>query len=168
MWELILCSTVNLKEPEGRFGTHDEDQSNKMCHMKIRQEFWSHHYRNHGDVRLVGFYIIRLHRWWAEAGILEKCQKRTWDFSSSRSLKLGGIMILLLLLVELEILSSPPSWCCIPLFPIDAASGSCWSVFRSLGGLLKRRLPAASMKDSLSSMDDLIKTRTKIIVGAMP
>ena len=41
-------------------------------------------------------------------------------------------------------------------------------VFGSLGGLLKRRLPAASLKDSGSSKDNLIETRTKIIVGAMP
>ena len=42
-------------------------------------------------------------------------------------------------------------------------------LFGSLGGLLKRRVPVvASLKDSLSSKDNLIATRTKIIVGAMP
>ena len=37
-----------------------------------------------------------------------------------------------------------------------------------LAGLLKQRLSAVSRKDSLSSKDNLIETRTKIIVGAMP
>ena len=41
-------------------------------------------------------------------------------------------------------------------------------VFGSLEGLLNPRLPAASLKDSVSSKDNLIETRTKIIVGAMP
>ena len=42
------------------------------------------------------------------------------------------------------------------------------SAFGSLGGLLKRRLSTASLKDSSSSKDILIWTRTKIIVGAIP
>ena len=42
------------------------------------------------------------------------------------------------------------------------------SVFGSLGGLLKRKLAVVSLKDSLSSKDNPIETRTKIIVGAMP
>ena len=37
-----------------------------------------------------------------------------------------------------------------------------------LGGLLKLRLPTDSLKDSSSPKDNLIETRTKIIVGAMP
>ena len=41
-------------------------------------------------------------------------------------------------------------------------------VFGSLAGLLKRRLAVVSLKDSLSSKDNFIETRTKIIVGAMP
>ena len=41
-------------------------------------------------------------------------------------------------------------------------------VFESLGGLLKRTLPTASLKDSVSSKDNLIEIRTKIIVGVMP
>ena len=41
-------------------------------------------------------------------------------------------------------------------------------VFESLAGLLKRRLSAASLKDYVSSKDNPIETRTKIIVGAMP
>jgi hypothetical protein len=38
----------------------------------------------------------------------------------------------------------------------------------SFGVLLKQGLPTASMKVSLSSKDNFIETRTKIIVGAMP
>ena len=47
---------------------------------------------------------------------------------------------------------------------------SCWSssVSGSLGGLWNRRLPATSLRDSSSSKDNLIETRTKITVGAMP
>ena len=44
----------------------------------------------------------------------------------------------------------------------------CWRASESLAGLLKRRLSTASLKDSLSSKDNFIWTRTKIIVGAMP
>ena len=55
-----------------------------------------------------------------------------------------------------------PGRACESVVPIS------WDTLGSLGGLLKRRLPATSMKDSLSSKDNRIETRTKIIVGVIP
>ena len=100
----------------------------------------------------------------------------------------GGILLLLLLLLLLLIRRSTTSVSSLGgLLENISSPFSCggillscggiillppirWSVlvFGSLGVLLKQRLPTASMKDSLSSKDNFIETRTKIIVGAIP
>ena len=60
------------------------------------------------------------------------------------------------------------SWGGIPLLLPTRRFGSVFGSLGAQGLLLKQRLPAASLRDSSSSKDNLIETRTKIIVGAMP
>ena len=66
--------------------------------------------------------------------------------------------------VVLSSLLSESSSGILVLTPIS----SCWSAFGLLEGLFKWRLSTASLKDSSSSKDNFIETRTKIIVGAIP
>ena len=103
-------------------------------------------------------------RWWTRLICIVHSDQEYCKLASLRVTDRLGFMIEMVVQYQYLLVSSLLSWPWggIPLLSIRRC------VFGSLGGLLQRKLPAASLKDSLSSKDNLIETRTKIIVGAMP
>ena len=85
------------------------------------------------------------------------CILRLLPLPTRRSVVIGSLGVLLS-----SFLSVFSSAILVLLLPI------CCCIFGSLEGLLKQRFSIASLKDSSSSKDNLIWTRTKIIVGAIP